>query len=77
MNWILLAVVAVVLCGAAAGTILVVKNPAFWVGLFFELAKSILPVIQKRNSPEIEKRMQECARRGGEWDNFRKKCRYK
>lgn len=61
------------------------SKPGFWLGMATELGKrfikNMLPDIReyfgKRNTPEIEAKMAECVRRGGEWDNFRKKCRYK
>lgn len=77
MNWLLIAVVAAILCGTTAGAILVVRNPAFWAGLITEMMKAAIPFIGKRNTPEIEAMMQECYRRGGEWDNFNKRCRQK
>jgi hypothetical protein len=77
VNWILV-VAAVILIGAAAfGVFLAVRSPGFWFGLIIEVVKAAIPIVGKRNTPEIESEMQKCYRRGGEWDNFKKKCRYK
>lgn len=61
------------------------SKPDFWIGVAKNLGKkfvkNILPDIRayvaKRNTEDIEAKMRECVRRGGEWDNFNKKCRYK
>lgn len=57
------------------------KNPAFVAGIATIMAKAaaeaILPTIAKRMTPEQEKAFQDCQRRGGEWDNFKKRCRQK
>lgn len=63
------------------GGYLVARKPTFWVALGSALAAAAWPkiveYILKRNTPTVEKQMAECVRRGGEWDNFRKKCRFK
>lgn len=55
------------------------QSPTFVAGLAALAAgaawKAIAPVVAKRNSPDVEARMHDCIRRGGEWDNFRKRCR--
>jgi len=55
------------------------RDPVFITGLVAAAVASfvnaIKPTILKRMTPEQEKKMQECHRRGGTWDNFRKKCR--
>lgn len=65
--------------GLVIGGILAARNPATWIGLGSAVVNAALPKIQeiilKRNPPEIEKKMQECLRRGGEWDNFKKRCK--
>lgn len=65
--------------GVGIGVVLAARNPATWTALGSAVAKAVLPKIQemilKRNPPEIEKKMHECLRRGGTWDNFRKRCR--
>jgi hypothetical protein len=38
-------------------------------------AKAIVTKVESRNTPEIEARMAECYRRGGTWDNFKKRCK--
>lgn len=57
------------------------KNPAFVAGLFVVALKAaadaIIPQLGKRMTPAQEKAFQDCQRRGGEWDPFRKRCRQK
>ena len=57
------------------------SKPGFWIEmgkkLFMMLLPSILEYVKKRNPPEIEAEMAKCVRMGGEWDNFRKKCRFR
>ena len=77
MNWLEIAAVVVLLVGLGAGGFLVVQRPSFWLGIFSAALTSLLPHITKRMTPEQEKALQECHRRGGNWDHFRKKCRYK
>lgn len=81
MTWQEAAATVVILLGLGAGAYLVAQRPAFWIEFGSRLLASVWPVVwkyvSKRNSPEIEAKMHECHRRGGEWDNFRKKCRYK
>jgi hypothetical protein len=73
------ALVLAVLLGVGSAAFLVMRSPAFWADAAKQLGKALLPeitkIITKRNSPEIEKAMQDCYRRGGIWDNFKKKCR--
>ena len=73
------AVGAVLLAVAAFAVYSAFQSPTFVAGLSALAAaaawKAIKPVVTKRNSPEIEARMRECVRRGGEWDNFKKRCR--
>lgn len=65
--------------GLGVGGILAARNPAFWMAFGSEVVNAALPkireVILRRNPPEVEARMQECLRKGGTWDNFRKRCR--
>lgn len=79
MTWFEVVAVVVMLLGFGAGAFLAAQRPAFWYGLgqamFSALWPSIAKYVTKRNTPEIEARMAECVRRGGTWDNFRKKCR--
>ena len=81
MSWLEIIAVAVMILGVGAAAFLVAQRPTFWVGLAIAAWSRAWPLIwmyvSKRNSPEIEAKMQECIRRGGEWDNFKKKCREK
>lgn len=74
------AVLALFVCLGVA-TYFVARSPSFWIGLVkqvFALAvPDILEYLKARNTPDVEKEMQSCVRRGGEWDNFNKKCRDK
>jgi hypothetical protein len=67
--------------GLAAAAVLVGRRPAFWGGMVLFVAQRAWPYIKAyitmRDPPEIEAKKVECARRGGEWDNFNKRCRYK
>ena len=58
------------------GVMIVAQNPAFWYGLLAAMVVAALPYFLKRNTPDNEKKMQECVRKGGTWDNFSKRCRY-
>lgn len=68
-----------VLLGAFAGTFLLFRNAqgtyAFLSIALTKLKPVILSYVFKRMSPEKEKEFQECARRGGEWDHIRKRCK--
>lgn len=79
MNWLEIAAIAVILVGVGAAGFLVAQRPSFWYGLAAHVAKDLWPIIfkyiSKRNPPEIEAKMHDCIRRGGTWDNFRKRCR--
>jgi hypothetical protein len=69
----------ILILGVGVGGFLAARNPVFWIGFGKALAAAALPkikeIVLKRNSPEIEAQMQACLRRGGEWDNFRKRCK--
>lgn len=48
-----------------------------WVQLKPIIITKILPLIIAyfaRNTPDVEKQMADCVRKGGRWDNFKKKC---
>lgn len=81
MTWQEAVATVVILLGLGAGAYLVAQRPAFWIEFGSRLLANAWPVIwkyvSKRNAPEIEAKMHECYRRGGTWDNFHKKCRYK
>lgn len=79
MNWFEIAAITAVLVGVGAAGFLVAQRPSFWVNMGVHVAKEVGPLLLKylsrRNSPEIERKMQDCIRRGGKWDNFQKRCR--
>jgi hypothetical protein len=75
MTWLEIAAIAALLVGVGAGGYLVARRPTFWVGLGVAVFKSLLPHLAKRMTAEQEKAFQDCVRRGGEWDPFRKRCR--
>jgi hypothetical protein len=81
MTWQEAVATIIILLGLGAGAYMVAQRPAFWIEFgsrsLAVLWPHVLKYVTKRMSPEDEQRMQECHRRGGEWDNFRKKCRYK
>lgn len=74
-------ILTAVVVSLAATIYLVGQRPSFWIGMIIEVVKRAWPSIKeyfgRRNTPEIEKQMAECVRRGGEWDNFAKRCRDK
>lgn len=57
------------------------RSPAFWIELGRQFIAKMLPDIReyfgRRNPEDIEAKMAQCVRMGGEWDNFNKKCRFK
>jgi hypothetical protein len=75
MTWLEIAAIVALLVGVGAGGYLVAQRPTFWVGLGVAVFKSLLPHLAKRMTAEEEKAYQDCVRRGGEWDPFRKRCR--
>ena len=75
MTWLEIAAIVALLVGVGAGGYLVAQRPTFWVGLGVAVFKSLLPHLAKRMTAEQEKAYQDCVRRGGEWDPFRKRCR--
>jgi hypothetical protein len=75
MTWLEIAAIAALLVGVGAGGYLVARRPTFWVGLGVAVFKSLLPHLAKRMTAEEEKAYQDCVRRGGEWDPFRKRCK--
>jgi hypothetical protein len=75
MTWLEIAAIAALLVGVGAGGYLVAQRPTFWAGLGVAVFKSLLPHLAKRMTAEEEKAYQDCVRRGGEWDPFRKRCR--
>ena len=80
MSWLWVAGLALfAILGISA--FFVARSPSFWMGLVKEVIALAVPDIIKyittRNTFDIEQKMHECVRRGGTWDNFRKKCRDK
>jgi hypothetical protein len=79
MTWQEVVAVIIVCAGLFAGAFLYGRRPAFWIEfgarIFAVIRAPLWNYLTKRMSPEDEKRMHECIRRGGVWDNFRKKCR--
>lgn len=79
MTWQEAIATVVVLLGLGAGAFLFAQRPSFWVEFGVRLGQRFWPSIRtyvlKRNTPAVEAAMHDCIRRGGEWDNFRKKCR--
>jgi len=80
MWWLWVAGLALLAC-LGVGAYFVARSPSFWIALVKQIVASAIPDIREylaaRNAPDIEKEMQACVRRGGEWDNFNKKCRFK
>lgn len=70
--------VLAVLVGVGSAAFLVMRSPAFWYDVGAQFVAKALPqivyVLTVRNTPEIEKQITVCARRGGRWDNFNKLC---
>jgi hypothetical protein len=75
MSWLEIAAIVVLLIGIGAGGYLVAQRPTFWFGLGVVMFKAAWPYLSKRMTPEQEKAMQDCHRRGGEWDHIRRRCK--
>jgi hypothetical protein len=75
VSWLEVAAIVVLFIGIGAGGFLVAQRPSFWLGLMTAAIKAALPAILKRMSPEKEREMHDCIRRGGEWDHLRKRCK--
>lgn len=82
MGWWEWAVIACLLVGIVGmGAILTVRlynNPFLLAGLIPTIWAHVKPVLLRvifdRMEPELEEEMRKCIKRGGKWDNFRKKC---
>jgi hypothetical protein len=78
VNWIEVALIAVVLAGLLAGAFLVAQRPSFWFGLGTVMLKAGMPYviryITKRMPPEQEKAWRDCERRGGKWNHLKRRC---
>lgn len=74
-----IAFASLIALATVVGILLAARSPATWKALGAAVFSQLLPLIAayvlKRNTPEIEARMQECYRRGGQWDNFNKRCK--
>jgi len=75
VNWLEIAAIIILLLGIGAGGFLVAQRPSFWLGLITVTIKAAIPDTLKRNPPDVEERMNDCIRSGGQWDNFRKRCK--
>ncbi|CAB5155669.1 hypothetical protein UFOVP149_22 [uncultured Caudovirales phage] len=77
MNWIDAALLVAVLIGVGCGVFMVARSPTFWadvgVAVFAALLPTLKDYIARRNSPEVEAKMHQAARRAQEWDNFNKR----
>lgn len=73
------AFLTVLLIAAGLGAFTFFRSPQAYIAFgkiaLEKLRPIILAYILKRMSPEKEKEMQECIRRGGEWDPHRKRCK--
>ena len=60
--------------GLAVGTYFIARSPEFWAGLLSHVIKSMLPTLAKRMPPEQEAAWRDCQRRGGKWNNHKRRC---
>ena len=81
MNWLEIAAIALVCLGLVAGAFLFARRPEFWIEFGIRLFQRVWPFalgyfmkLGRRHDPETERRMQECVRRGGRWNNVKKRC---
>lgn len=78
MDWITILLAVGLVLGVAAGTMLIVRSPAFWMGLGSAIVKAAMPAIMaavlKRMPPEQEKAWRDCQKRGGRWNNRTRRC---
>lgn len=85
MDWVdaalVITLLVTVMVAVVVGGVLAARRPEFWGGVISAVVAQVMPriveFVVRRNPPEIELKMQECVRRGGEWDNFKKQCRPK
>jgi hypothetical protein len=79
MTWQEGVAVGLVLVGLLAGGYIAAQRPTFWIEFGGRLLRKLWPLLfayfTKRMSPEKEKEMQDCFRRGGQWDPVRKRCK--
>ncbi len=85
MTWLDWTAYIVIFAALFCVVYLYARRPAFWVEFsaraivalrpfLISALSAALAYVINRNTPEIEAQMAECTRRGGRWDNFRKKC---
>lgn len=67
-------VIIALIAGLAIGTYFVARAPEFWVGILSHVIKSMVPVLTKRMTPEQEAAWRDCIRRGGKWNNHKRRC---
>jgi hypothetical protein len=75
MNWIKIAAIVVMLLGVGSGGFLIAQRPDFWLSMAGSIIREAIPVLKERMTPEKEKEMQTCIRRGGQWDHIKKRCK--
>lgn len=84
MNWTvgLILAIGIVLpvgLGLGLGAYRAAQSPRVMAEAAALLLAAITPILKQfiatRNAPEVEARMRQIERRGGEWDNFRKRER--
>ena len=84
MDWLVVFIIGVgivlpVGVGLGLGVYRAAQSPEMLMGAASFLVKALAPLIKefvsKRNPPKVERRMLEVIRRGGEWDNVRKRER--
>lgn len=78
MNWLEIASIALVCLGLAAGAFLFARRPEFWIEFGYRLFERLWPlvwrVMSKRMDPETEKAWRDCRRKGGKWNQHKKRC---
>lgn len=83
MNWsvgfiLAFGIVLPVGIGLGLGAYRAAQSPKVMAEAAALMVRSVMPLLSelvlKRNTPEVEQRMRECYRRGGRWDNFKKRC---
>lgn len=67
-------VIVALIAGLAIGTYFVARAPEFWIGMLSHVIKSMVPVLAKRLPPEQEAAWRDCIRRGGKWNNHKRRC---
>lgn len=77
--WLPAAFILVLLIAVGLGAFSYFRTPKPYIDFakiaFENLKPVVLQILLKRMSPEKEKELHECLRRGGEWDPVRKRCK--